>query len=173
MGKEFGSLAFSEGLTCLRNNRLVEASSAFERAVKEDGANVRYVSYYGLIVALLEKDIPRAISLCRSAINSAPYHPELYFNLCRVYHETGQRVNAIKTLREGLSFEKDSLLLNMALRRMGVRRPPPIRFLRRENLLNRVLGKLTYKFRKSVLGKDDKNPASPPRDPTWIRHSAV
>ena len=170
MGKDVTYLVFSEGLMFLRNNRLLEASNAFKRAVSENNGNARYLSYYGLTVALLEKDIPRSINLCRSAIDHSPFYPELYFNLSRVYHEAGHRVNAIKTLREGLGFEKESPLLNMALRRLGVRRKPPIRFLPREHLLNKVIGKITYKLRKTPVKKEGQFPVPNSQSPAWIRN---
>ena len=163
MEKNLSYLVFSEGLMFLRNNCLAEASYAFKRAVEEESGNVRYLSYYGLTVALLEKDIPRAINLCRASIDHAPFDPELYFNLSRVYHLAGQRVKALNTLREGLGYKEDSPLLLMALRRLGVRRRPPLKHLRREHLLNKTIGKLTYKLRKTVT------PAS--QDPAWIRDS--
>jgi len=165
LGKDHPYLVFSEGLTFLRNNRLVEASNAFKRAVKEDSGNVRYLSYYGLTVALFEEDIPRAISLCRASIEHTPFDPELYFNLSRVYHLAGQRVMALKTLREGLGYENDSPLLLMALRRMGVRRRPPLIFLPRKHPLNKIIGKLTYKLRKPDLNKRGRSLTPASRDP--------
>ena len=155
----------------LRNNRLVEASNAFKRAVHEDSSNAKYLSYLGLTVALLEKDIPKATKLCRASIDHSPFDPELYFNLSRVYHLAGQRVKALKTLRDGLGYEEDSPLLLMGLRRMGVRRIPPFRFLRREHLLNKVFGKLTYKFSKAIPKRRSKDDTSAPQDSAWIEDS--
>ena len=150
MSKDFTYLVFSEGLTFLRDNRLLEASNAFRRALKEESGNPRYLSYHGLTVALFEKDIPKAVGLCRAAINHAPYDPELYLNLCRVYRQARQRVKALDALKEGLSFDSDNPLLLMELRRMGVRRKPPLGFLSRENPLNKTLGKFTYKLRRAA-----------------------
>jgi tetratricopeptide (TPR) repeat protein len=149
MPKDLTYLVFSEGLTFLRDKRLVEASNAFRRAVKEDSGNPRYLSYYGLIVALLEKDFHRAVSLCRAAIKHAPYEPELYVNLCKVYREAGQRSKALDALREGLSYDRENPLLLMEVRRMGTRRKPPLGFLARKNPLNKAIGKLTYKLRRT------------------------
>lgn len=155
----------------LRNNRLVEASNAFKRAVNEDGGNAKYLSYLGLTVALLEKDIPRATRMCRASIDHSPFDPELYFNLSRVYHLAGQRVKALKTLREGLGYEEDSPLLLMGLRRMGVRRTPPFKFLRREHLLNKIFGKLTYKLSKANPRRKGTSDASTSQDLAWIEES--
>jgi tetratricopeptide (TPR) repeat protein len=162
MTNDLTYLVFSEGLTFLRDKRLREASNAFRRAVKEDSGNPRYLSYYGLIVALLDKDIPKAINLCRAAVKHAPYEPELYMNLCKVYREAGQRVKALEALREGLGYDKENALLLMEQRRMGIRRKPPLGFLSRDNPLNKAIGKFTYKLRRTASSskKITKAPAS-------------
>ncbi len=162
MSKDHTYLIFSEGLTFLRDNRLIEASNAFLRAYKEESGNPRYLSYYGLSVALSQKDVPKAINLCRAAIKHAPYDPELYLNLCRVYREAGQRVKALETLREGLGFERDSPMLLMELRRMGIRRKPPLGFLARQHPLNKSIGKLTYRLRRAASSPKG-NKTSPAR----------
>ena len=150
MSKDLTYLVFSEGLKLFLDNHLVEASNAFRRAHKESPGNPQYLSYYGLTVALIEKDIPRAIGLCKAAVEHAPYDPELYVNLCRVYREAGQRLKALDTLRTGLGFDSNSRILLMELRRMGIRRSPFLSLLGRNHLLNRIIGKLTYKFRKGA-----------------------
>lgn len=165
MATDLNYMVFSEGLMFLRHRRLAEASNAFKRAYNEERGNPRYLSYYGLTVALLEQDFPRAISLCRAAIEHAPFEPEYYLNLCRVHHEAGQRKQALIALRDGLGFQKDNTLLQMALRKMGIRRKPPLSFLPREHLLNKFLGKLTFKLRKrrsSIKGSEVQAKTSPP-----------
>jgi len=164
MSRDHAYLIFSEGLTFLRDNRLIEASNAFLRAHREESGNPRYLSYYGLVVALAQKDVPKAIKLCRAAIKHAPYEPELYLNLSRIYRESGQRMKALETLKEGLRFDADSPILLMELRRMGIRRKPPLTFLARENPLNKTIGKLTYKLRRAA--SSPKGNKSTPRSTT-------
>ena len=140
-------LIFSEGLTLLRDNRLMEASNAFRRAHREVPGDPRYLSYHGLTVGLLDRNFPSAVKLCRAAVQQAPYDPELCVNLCRVYRESGQRMRALDALRAGLGFDKDSRILRMEQKRMGIRRDPAIGFLSRKHPLNKLIGKLTYKAR--------------------------
>ncbi len=140
-------LVFSEGLNLLRNNQLVEASNSFRRAHKEAPGNPRYLSYFALTLGIVERDFPRAISLCRAAVEQTPYDPELSVNLSKVYFEAGQRLNALVALRAGLRFDKDDRTLLMELKRMGVRRKPALPFLSRNHPLNKAIGKLTYKQR--------------------------
>jgi tetratricopeptide (TPR) repeat protein len=159
---------FSQGLDYLRKNRIPEAANAFRRAFKTDPDNPRHLSYYGLILALAEENVPDGINFCRAAILRAAYEPEFYVNLCRVYCKGGQRKKALETLLEGMKFDKNNALLRMEMRRLGARRKPLLSFLSRDHILNKSLGRLTYKLgkkdtasnrkreRASSVGKDSK-----------------
>ena len=138
---------FSKGLEYLRINRVSEAANAFRKAFKLDPENPEYLSYDGLILALTGENIHDAINFCRAAILRAAYEPQLYINLCRVYSSGGQRKKALETLMEGMSFDKNNTSLRMEMRRMGTRRKPLIPFLSRDHVLNKSLGRFTYRLR--------------------------
>ncbi|MEW5975263.1 MAG: tetratricopeptide repeat protein [Acidobacteriota bacterium] len=140
---------FQQGLDLLRRNRIPEAANALRAAFKQDPENPRYLSYYGLIIALAEGNFQDGINFCRAAILRAAYEPEFYINLCRVYHRGGQRKRALETLIEGLGFDSRNALLKSEMKRLGTRRPPCLRFLPRDHFLNKTLGRLTYRVRKS------------------------
>ena len=140
--------AFCQGLELLKRNRLPESANAFRMAFKTDPENPRYLSYYGLIVALAEDNLQDGINFCRAAIHRASYEPDFYVNLCKVYAKAGQRKKALETLVEGLSFDKNETRIKTEMKRIGVRRKPTLRFLPRNHFLNKTLGKLTYNFRK-------------------------
>lgn len=140
---------FAQGLDYLRKNRIPEAANAFRRAFKMDSENPRHLSYYGLILALADNNVQDAINFCRAAILRAAYEPEFYVNLCRVYVRGGQRKKALETLVEGMNFDKSNTLLRMEMKRLGTRRKPIISFLSRDHVLNKSLGRFTYKLRRS------------------------
>jgi predicted Zn-dependent protease len=154
MNVDITSEIFSQGLDYLRKNRIPEAANAFRRVFKMDPDNPRYLSYYGLAVALADDNIQDAINFCRAAILRAAYEPEFYVNLCRVYAKAGQRKKALETLVEGLNFDKNNALLRMEMKRMGARRRPVISFLPRDHILNKSLGRLTYQIRKAGSKKN-------------------
>ena len=137
---------FVQGLEFLRKNRLPEASNAFRRAFKQDIENPRYLSYYGLILALQDENFQDGINFCRAAIQRAAYEPEFYLNLCKVFSKAGQRKKALEALLEGLNYDKNNALLRMEMRRLGVRRKPLLQFLPRDHFLNRAIGQFTYKL---------------------------
>lgn len=149
MSTELSHRTFLRGLEYLRRNHLPEAANAFRCLFKEDPNNPLYLSYYGLILALLEENFQDGINFCRAAILLAACESELYINLGRVYARAGQRKKALETLVEGLKYatEKGQLLAEM--KRIGCRRKPVLAFLSRDHFLNKSLGKLTYRLRQN------------------------
>jgi tetratricopeptide (TPR) repeat protein len=102
----------------------------------------RYRSYYGLAIGLAERRLDRALELCRSAAREEFFQPVHYHNLARLHLAFGFRAEAIRYLRRGLMIDPDNQVIDAALRRLGIRRRPPLAFLRRQNLVNRWLGRL-------------------------------
>jgi len=148
--------AFTCGLASLRTSNFTEAFEAFRMAHREDPLNPHHLSYYGLTLALEDGNIDQGIVLCRQAVRLTPFEPEFYLNLSRVYMKGGRRKQALDTLREGLELNLKSKLLKSELARIDARRKPFFSFLHRDNILNRIMGRITYLFHK-------KPSQSPPR----------
>jgi predicted Zn-dependent protease len=148
MSLDESAIAFAQGIELLKRNRLCESANAFRMAFKTDPENPRYLSYYGLIVALAEDNLQDGINFCRAAIHRASFEPDFFVNLSKVYSKAGQRKKALEALVEGLNFDKNEARIKNEMKRMGVRRRPTLRFLPRNHFLNKTLGKFTYSFRK-------------------------
>ena len=133
---------FSRGLKALDADRHGEALEHFRAAHRLDATRPRYRSYYGLAVGLAEQRLDRALELCRSAAKEEFFNAEHYHNLARLHLALGFKAEAIRQLRRGLMIDPGNAALGEAVQRMGIRRPPPIRFLRRQHVLNRWAGKL-------------------------------
>lgn len=99
------------------------------------------LSFYGLCIALVQKKFKPAVDLCKKAIELQFYHGEHYANLARVYLAAEHRKKAISTVHKGLKVVPEDENLIQLRRELGVRRPPPIPFLSRDNPLNVVLGR--------------------------------
>ena len=149
MPAETSQRTFHLGLEYLRQNCLPEAANAFRCLFKEEPENPRYMSYYGLILALSEQNYQDGINFCRAAIVQAVCESELYMNLSRVYTKAGQRRKALETLAEGLKYTANKAQLLGEMKRIGCRLRPVLPFLPRDHFLNKSLGKLTYRFRKN------------------------
>ena len=82
----------------------------------------------------------------KAALQSLPPHvqaftnPEFYVNLARVYREAGNRKGALTALKKGLRFEPEDKAIHEMLIELGARKRQIIPFLKRSNVLNRMLG---------------------------------
>lgn len=99
------------------------------------------LSHYALCLAILQKRYKEAIKMCENAIDRQFYQGTHYTNLVKIYLSSGNRKRGVEVLERGMKrLPKDQII--MALRdKIGWRRPPPVRFLHRDNPLNMYLGK--------------------------------
>jgi tetratricopeptide (TPR) repeat protein len=112
------------------------------------------LSYFGLCLALVQKQMKPAIDLCKRAIELEFYNVEHYANLARVYTAAGNRKKAIETIEQGLkSHPEDEVLLDVR-RELGIRSRPPVPFLDRSHPINVTLGQARHA--KKVASKDSK-----------------
>jgi Flp pilus assembly protein TadD len=141
---------FKEGLTQLNNHYASKALAHFNRALELDGNNPFYISYLGLAMAAAQQKWEDAEDLCYSAVRMKRTQPEFYLNLAEVYRLQDKRQDAVETLLEGFPLSRRDPRIGKALRRYGVRRAPVFPFLDRDHVLNKSLGKIRYKFLRSV-----------------------
>jgi predicted Zn-dependent protease len=149
MSGDLTNRAFAQGLSSLRISHFAEAFYAFRTAYREDPRNPHHLSYYGLTVGLEDGNVEQGISLCREAVHLVPFEPEFYLNLSRVYMKAGSRKQALGILHEGLALNHKSRLLKSELARIDLRRKPFFSFLHRDNFLNQIIGRLTYRSPKT------------------------
>ncbi len=138
------------GILYIREGRYEEAFRALRQAMfgytGEIGHQLPYplMSYYGLCLVVLRQDPPRGLALCKRAVDEAGNRPEFYWALGKAYLAMRRKPLAITAFQHGLQIGDDPRLVS-ELRRLGVRNPPLIPFLSRENFLNRYLGILRAK----------------------------
>ncbi len=114
----------------------------FRNAHRLEPASPRYRAQYGLAVGLVERRLDRALELCRSAAKEEFFNPAHYHTLARLHLAFGFKAEAIRYLRRGLMIDPDNGAIADELRALGVRRRPPLAFLRRQHRLNRWIGML-------------------------------
>lgn len=103
-----------------------------------------FYSYLGFGVARFDRRYKEGLSLCQLAVKREFYNPENYLNLAQTYLLTGDRGGAISALRDGLKLDSQHEDLRELQRQLGFRREPVLPFLSRDNVLNRVLGKIRH-----------------------------
>ena len=136
---------FARGESALARDDHPVALDHFRAAHRLDPASPRHRSFYGLCLGLAERRFDKALELCRSAAKEEFFNPALYHNLARVHLAFGFKAEGIRYLRRGLMIDPDNRVLADELGRLGLRRRPMLRFLRRRHLLNRWLGRLARK----------------------------
>jgi len=141
-----------------RNNR--KAYELLEHAVEMYPEDPHLLTYYGSLASIVDNKHAEGVAACRKAIRIVkerlPFGkedvlPAFYVNLGRAYIGGGDRQGAIEVLYEGSAYEKREGMIHRELVKFGVRRPPPLEFLRRDNPLNKYIGILIY--RKLGIGK--------------------
>ncbi len=86
-----------------------------------------------------------AISLCNEAIKKEPKQTHHFLLLGRIYVLADRKKEAIRAFHLGLR-HGSSPEIEAELRKLGTRKSPVIPFLKRENPINKYLGKLLYKW---------------------------
>lgn len=141
---------FIEGQTSFRRGDWHAALRSFKSACQATAEThvhaPLYLSCLGLTQVLLN-DIS-GLNLCRRAAAEENRRGEVFENLARAELKLGHRRQACDAVRRGLKIDHGHHALKALREEMGVRRPPVLGFLDRDNFLNRVLGKLTYRPRR-------------------------
>src|ERR1700719_1286592 len=137
-----GRTEFAECLRHLHDEHKGIALAHVRRALKEEPQNPFFLSYVGLLCAVVEKRYRTGEKLCREALEIKCNHAQLYLNLAEVYHQAGRDGDAIDTLEKGLVSAGRDFRIRRALEKIGSRREPIVTFLPPSHPVNRTLGGL-------------------------------
>jgi hypothetical protein len=135
------------GLAFFRMKRWKTAARHFELAEQKSGRHhVRqrlYRSYHGL--SLVYSGDVSGLNLCRHTAAKEQIKAEVFHNLALAELRCRHRKRAWTAVRRGLRLNPAHAGLLELRREMGVRRAPCLPFLSRDHLLNKWLGKATYR----------------------------
>ena len=129
---------FNKGIESLSRNEWTSALACFEKAAGLLDSPL-HKSFLALCIARERGQINKAIAICNEAIEADPDNTVLYLNLGKVHLLRGNSEEAISTFREGLKRGANAQIV-AELQRFGTRRPPPLKFLERDNPINKYLG---------------------------------
>lgn len=138
--------ALEEGLRRYRGGDPEGAHEMFGQAHRRAPSDPRVQSWYGLTLVLVEKNSNLGVVLVDGAVRNGRPDPELVINQSRVAMALGQRVRAVRALERGLAFHPEDPDLAAARLALGTRRRPVLPFLSRRNWLNRLLGRIHYRW---------------------------
>ena len=141
--------SFQKGLDAFHADRNIEAMALFEAAIELErrkggsGLQPRYLSYYGVSLAVHADRAREGIYFCREAIAREGYNADLHLNHAKALLAADKRRDAYDSLIRGLSFQPGHPEIRQLLKKMGVRKRPVLPFLERENPVNVKLGLIT------------------------------
>ena len=118
-----------------------------ERRIREESPIPGAVlADYALSVAYLG-DLKEGAEVCLRALALDRRNADAYAALARIHMLGRSRRKAVEALERGFAVSPRHAGLNSLRDELGVRRPPPLPFLPRDNRWNVALGKLFERFR--------------------------
>ncbi len=124
----------------------------FEKAYRRNPNDTRVLANFGLTLVLVERDRQRGIRFCEEAARRGPPTTEVLVNLARALVQTRNKEQAVRALRKAQELAPDDPRVGIEFVALGLRREPPIPWLPREFILNRWIGKLTWRLTRKRWG---------------------
>lgn len=135
----------ARGIRAANSGKTSLALECFEEAVKLRNTPATW-SYLAFCLARERRQFEHAVQLCQEAIRKDPHNSDHYLNLGRIHHLAGRTNEAIHVYRQGLLYGSNPHI-EAELRRIGMRKPPVVAFLRRDHPINKYLGIFLKKLR--------------------------
>lgn len=142
---------FDEVKQLLRRGNSKSALATLEQALDKFPGDPFFLSYYGCLVAHVENKPKEGIKICEDAIKelnkSIPFgsdffYPVFYLNLGRAHMKGNDKKGAISAFKRGLKIDPDNSDLLWEMKKLGMRKSPPVPFLKRSNPINKYIGML-------------------------------
>jgi tetratricopeptide (TPR) repeat protein len=141
-GTHESNALFHRAIEMLNRNRAGAARKHLEQALQICPQHPDYLSMYGLCVAIDGEDYDAARRICEKAVNLSPSDPVTRVNLGKVFRLQGDNASAYEEFLAAWQLDKLHPAPAAELTRMGIRRPPVLRFLHRSHWANIYLGRV-------------------------------
>lgn len=135
----------AKGIRAANSGKTALALECFEEAVKLRSTPANW-SYLAFCLAKERRQFDHAVQLCQEAIRKDPHSSDHYLNLGRVHLLSGRTNEAIHVFRQGLLYGANAHI-EAELRKIGLRKPPVVSFLKRDHPINKYLGIFLKKLR--------------------------
>jgi tetratricopeptide (TPR) repeat protein len=124
------------------------AHDIFTKVWRRNLNDPRVLSNFGLTLVLVEGDRQRGIRFCEEALRRGLQTTEALVNLAKALVVTRNKEQAVRALRKAMELAPDDPRVGAEFAALGLRRPPPIPWLPRDFILNRLIGMLTWRLSK-------------------------
>ncbi len=132
--------AFRRGMTLFRRGALNDAALVLRQLVDAGSIVPLHLSYCGLLAATVHGSKREGRELCERALQFGADEPEAVSNLARLYEFNSEDKRAVQILRRGLRATPEHPALLAQIQRLSPRQQPPLSTVRRDNLINKLLG---------------------------------
>ena len=145
---------FEEAQRLLKRGNGKSAIIILAEALDKFPSDPFLLSYYGCLVAVVENRPKEGIKICEDAMglldNTMPFgkeffYPVFYLNLGRAYLKGSKRREAVNAFNKGLKNDPENHDLLWEIKKLGTRRKPVVKFLKRSNPINKYIGILIAK----------------------------
>ena len=142
----------------LRKGNQKEALGLLQQAALQYPKDPFILSYYGCLQALVDKQYREGIEKCKKALTIIKKEswfgedmlfPLFYLNLGRAYVAAGKKKDALDAFEKGLKHDNSNPDILMELRGLGPRKKAIVPFLDRSNPINKYVGLILHKVKKS------------------------
>jgi tetratricopeptide (TPR) repeat protein len=118
-------------------------------AKRGDGIPPGVLASYALAVGH-SRSLKEGLDLCLKALASDRRNPHIYWSLAKLYILADSRKKAVDAVEIGLRLSPENTGLLKIRELLGVRQPPPIKFLPRSSAVNVRLGKAIRKLKATT-----------------------
>ena len=155
---------FKSAMRCFKNRQylhcvtLLKSAMDLEKQDKCPNPRMKYPSYLGLAITYAQGASEEGIRLCEQAVKRDFFDPDLFCNMGIVYLKNNRRKEAFDAFRKGLDLVPKHKRIREELGRHDRREHPVFPGFSRDHILNRVAGRMRYRFRmffqKTSLASD-------------------
>lgn len=148
---------FQEVKGLLKSGNEAEALKVLQEGLTAYPSDPHLMSYFGCLLSVSANRSTEGIRICREAlkrlkmeipVGTEAHYPLFYLNLGRAYVAGNMKKEAANAFQSGLKVNPKDEELLAAMKEIGVRKKPPIPFLKRENPLNRHIGRIMHRSQK-------------------------
>jgi tetratricopeptide (TPR) repeat protein len=125
----------------------LDAIRCAERAFDLDPDCPEHASLFALLIARERGQLKRGLELAHRAVEKGGPEPELCNNLAAIYLKAERRSDALRWVETGLERAPNHPGLIAQRNKLGLRRPPVLRFLPRQHPVNKYLGLWAHRLR--------------------------
>lgn len=110
-GYKSASVCASIAYIAWEQNDTAKCLDYYEKSLKRDPENVTSLNGLGYVLACQDKDLTKALSLCKKAVDSSPNSAACFDSLGWVYYKLGLFEDAKKYLSKAIALDKDNSVI--------------------------------------------------------------